>query len=239
MITLKGDFLTDDPRLDRIPLFDERSRNFAIAEVVPKSIKSKTWSLRAPALDQGMEGACVGFGTTHELLAYPAAVKGVDAKFARETIYWTAQKNDPWPGGSYPGASPEYEGTAVIEGVKAAQALGYYGEYRWAFSTDDICRAISHEGPVIVGTDWLEGMDSPDPKTGLVRATGSVRGGHCWLIRGLSLKARFGKPAFLFRNSWGPTWGVNGDGWMLVEDFAKLLAEGGEAVIPMRRSKRP
>lgn len=244
-IKLRDGSTTADRRLDRIPQFDERSRNFAIAEVVPSDIRGKTWGQPGPRLDQGHEGACVGFGVTHELLAWPAPVSPTTAtaKFAREAIYWEAQRNDPWAGGAYPGASPFSEGTSVLEGVKAAQRLGYYGEYRWAFTVEDIMRAVSHEGPVVVGVDWYEGMDRYNA-AGLVHPTGSVRGGHCFLIRGLILKptlaGRTGYgPLFRCRNSWGIDWGVNGDFYIPVEEYAEKLLSNGEAVVPIRRAITP
>jgi hypothetical protein len=236
-VILRDGTEVEDRRLDRLVHYDERSLAFPISAVVPEQPVSKTWGIPGAILDQGVEGACVGFGVTHELAAYPAAATGLDGRFARERIYWEAQHNDPWPGGSYPDASPRYEGTAVIEGVKAAQRLGYYEEYRWAFSVDDVIRAVGHEGPVVVGSKWWTGMDNPS-SSGLVAPTGTPRGGHCYLIRGVLLKPRWTEgPVLRIRNSWGIDWGVRGDCFIKAADFAKLLADGGEAVVPMRRHK--
>ena len=98
MITLKDGTKTGDIRLDRIKYFDERSRGYPIRRMVArKKMRSYTWRCNV-YLDQGSEGACVGFGITHELAARPSEVDGLTNKFAREAIYWEAQKIDEWKG---------------------------------------------------------------------------------------------------------------------------------------------
>lgn len=88
-----------DKRLARLVLFDKRSRKFPIRKTITaKKPRSFTWSC-GKHLNQGVEGACVGFSCTHELIARPASVSGLAEKFAREQIYWEAQKIDPWEGG--------------------------------------------------------------------------------------------------------------------------------------------
>lgn len=234
-ITLRDGSRTEDPRLDRLVQFDERSRNFPVSAAVPSGIsKGKTWSVDE-RLDQGVEGACVGFGISHELAAFPAAVPGLDNAFARR-LYREAQKIDPWPG-------EDYSGTSVLAGVKVAQSWGFFDEYRWAFSVDDIMRALAHEGPVVVATVWKDSMYEPRP-SGLIRpAEGKVVGAHCFLLRGFSLKSRLkgegkAEPMFRMRNSWGRDWGVKGDAFITVEDYDRYLMDGAEAVIFMGRHKR-
>ena len=92
MITLKDGSKTEDVRLDRIKFFDDRSRGFPIRALVgPKELRSYTWRCDI-FLDQGNEGACVGFGVSYELAARPSEVPDMDNQFAREKIYWEAQK---------------------------------------------------------------------------------------------------------------------------------------------------
>jgi hypothetical protein len=83
-IELKGGFKTSDPRLDRLPQFDERSRGYPIRALVTEQapLRSRGWA--CPTwLDQGQEGACVGFSWSHELCAYPVPVGSIDDEFAR------------------------------------------------------------------------------------------------------------------------------------------------------------
>lgn len=232
-MTLKDGTTPEDPRLGRLPHFDERSRAYPVMAtlVAPAPPRSYTWSVPAPTLDQGPDGSCVGHAWAHELLARPAAATGVDHTFALERIYWEAQRIDPWDGGAYPGGSPFYEGTSVLAGAKVVQGLGAMAEYRWAFSIDELALAIGYKGPAVLGIPWYESMFDPDPD-GRVHVAGDVAGGHAILCRGVSMRLQL----FRLRNSWG-IWGLNGSGDCLIsfDDLDRLLHEGGEACVPMGR----
>lgn len=234
--TLKDGNQTSDRRLDRIPAFDHRSLSFRVAASLNTEQQtpiSRMWTCPpdTPVLNQGQEGACVGFGITNELSYYPVPVRNLDANFAREKIYWVAQRDDPWPGGSYPDASPRYEGTSVLYGIKAASDLGYYQEYRWATSEKEMALGVGYIGPAIIGVDWYEGMFKPD-SSGYIRPTGDKMGGHCTLIIGINVRYGY----YTLRNSWGPTWGQNGNAKIKREDMAKLIADNGEVCIITQRT---
>jgi len=222
-----------DARLARLIHFDERSRSFPIRKAVAgKKPRGFTWSC-SKWLDQGTDGACVGFSMAHELIARPAVVtKGITERFAKENIYWEAQKIDPWDGGSYPGASPQYEGTSVLAGIKVLQGLGYVREYRWAFSLEDLVLAVGYCGPAVLGIPWYDGMFDVAP-CGFVHVSGKVAGGHAILCNGVSAKER----TFTLHNSWGKSWGRNGEARISWDDLGRLLDEDGEAVIPTVRSR--
>lgn len=237
--TLKNGVSTFDRRLDRIALFDRQSLNYRINEALnaeQQTLISKTWTTPpdTPVLDQGQEGACVGFGVAHELLFYPVAVRKLDADFARQKIYWVAQRDDPWPGGSYPEANPRYEGTSVLYGIKAAADLGYYKEYRWATSEKEMALGVGYLGPAIIGVDWYEGMFKPDSK-GYIRPSGDKMGGHCCLVIGVNVRDDF----YVIRNSWGPSWGTNGNCKISRKDMAKLIGDNGEVCIITQRTLPP
>lgn len=245
-IQLRGGVTTHDPKLDRVPQFDVRSRDYGIRSLIPaSSLKNKVWFFGgAPYrsgqnLDQGNEGACVGFGWTGELISSPSVKRFKSQEIANayaRGFYAEAKKNDEWPG-------EDYEGSSVLAGAKVAALRGYIPEYRWAFGIDDLVGAVSHIGPVVVGTDWTEDMDNVLPNGLLSGTGGKVRGGHCYLIRGLILNPskaggyeRLGlDPVLRITNSWGKSYGRNGDVFVKVDDFEKLLKNGGEACIPMRR----
>lgn len=234
---LRDNQRTDSPLLDRIVQFDPRSRSFAVAETIaePKP-RGYTWALGIAVLDQGAEGACVGFGVAHELAARPAVVDGLSEQTAR-SIYWEAQKIDPWEGGAYPDADPFYEGTSVLAGIKVAQRLGHYSEYRWAFGLDDLIMAVGYKGPAVLGLNWYDGMFRPDTE-GYIHPTGRWVGGHCILCLGVSVTRR----EFLLANSWGEDWSVVPWGAKAYQGYCKvtfdemdrLLQENGEACIPIR-----
>lgn len=223
-IKLRDGSFTTDPRLDRTVQFDEASREFPIRNLIlAKRPRSMTWKLDI-RLDQGKEGACVGFGISHELAATPSPVPDLNAQYAREQIYWEAQKIDGQPGGAYPGAVPFYEGTSVLAGLKTAQSLGWMDSYRWAFGIDDLILGVGYNGPAVLGIRWYQGMSTPD-SNGLSRPTGRIAGGHCILARGVDLlNERFRLP-----NSWGRSWGVDGECFITFKDMDRLLHEDGEA----------
>ena len=177
---------------------------------------------------------CPGTGVSHELAARPSEVSGLDIKFAREKIYWEAQKIDPWPGGAYPGASPRYEGSSVLAAIKAAQRLGYFDSYRWSFSLQDLILGVGYSGPAVMGTTWYEGMSKPD-NSGIIRPTGQDAGGHCYLIDQVIPKRKL----FGGLNSWGPEWGVDGRFYISFDDMDRLLHEDGEAVFTVCRHRTP
>ena len=231
-IILKNGIITGDIRLDRIVHFDEKSKQYPIRQVVStKKQRSYTWRC-LQNLDQGFEGACVGFGVTHELIARPSEVKDLSNQFSRN-LYFEAQKIDPWDGGAYPGAIPFYEGTSVLAGVKVAQSMGYFKEYRWSFGIDDLILGVGYSGPAVMGLAWYEGMFFPD-KDGYIRPTGRLAGGHCILCKGINIKQN----RFLLHNSWGKDWGMNGTCYISIDDMNTLLNQDGEAVFFIRRKTK-
>lgn len=219
---LRGGFTTSDPRLDRLPQFDVRSRGFrAIEGIEDKRRRSYSWN-KAVYLDQGQEGACVGFSLAHELAARPVVVPNVTSALAT-FIYKEAQKIDPWPGEAY-------SGTSVLAGAQTAKAHGYFSEYRWAFGEDDLALAVGYRGPAVLGVNWYSGMFDTDGD-GFIHPTGSIAGGHAILCASYSIK----KNAYRLDNSWGSDWGAHGSAWISREDMARLLSEDGEAMIPTVR----
>lgn len=262
MVTLKDGTEVLDSRLDRIVLFDEESRKYPVRAM--KSVKRKprsyTWRLEAPyVIDQGNEGACVGFAITNELMARPSEVKFRDQSlaqdFARANIYWAAQREDPWPGGAYPGASPRMDGTAVLTGMKVARRLGYFKEFRWAFGLEDVVLGVGYVGPCVIGINWHHSMYRAD-ENGFIWDNGPIAGGHAILIRavkivwteaGKSVPARergwadvdLDKSYVVLRNSWGAEFGDEGDCKMTLRVLGRLLDAQGEAVFAVGRTETP
>lgn len=216
------------PALGRLVHFDERSRGYPVRGLV-EAKKPRTISWRCTTyLDQGNEGACVGFACAHELAAKPIEVS-VDFNMARG-LYHDAQRVDQWEGGAYPGAKPFYEGTSVLAGLKVIQQRGYVPEYRWAFGLDDLILSVSNLGPAIIGVNWYTGMFDTDQRH-FINISGRVEGGHAIMVRGVSIR----KEAFVLHNSWGTKWGRYGQAYISFDDMARLLREDGEAAIPLRR----
>jgi hypothetical protein len=220
------------------PHFDERSLEYPIRTMLPR-VQHKTFTLwqNGEILDQGSEGACVGFGWTAEALAGPVQVdlKDVSAPRAPKEpnrfanyVYKEAQKIDQWPG-------EDYEGTSVLAGAKIMTRYGVIHEYRWAFGVEDIIRSLMSQGPVVLGINWYSGMYAAP--NGKLSISGGHVGGHCILAIGYNPSSeRFrGAETVILQNSWGPGWGVEGVAEMTVKDLARLVKEGGEACVPLVR----
>lgn len=244
------------PGLGRVYQQDLRSLNFLVRAApeltVPKPPRSYTWGISV-WLDQGQEGACVGFGYSHDLAARPAPVAGLSDAFARN-LYHQVQMADPWPGGAYPNASPFYEGTSVLTGAKICTDLGFYAGYTWGIKARDVADGIAYTGPAIMGLTWYEGMFDTDAE-GFIRPTGNVSGGHCILAHGVSLKYKKSSPVGWFKrrtwedvdyeksyiklhNSWGRSWGINGECKITLKDLEFLMTQDGEACFPRRTLKK-
>ena len=209
---------------DRIPRWDQRNEDFRIRglTLVTKPPRSYTWRVGVN-LDQGREGACVGFAWAHELAARPRIVQGVTDDVARG-IYLDAQRVDEWPGEGY-------EGTSVLAGAKVVQGRGHFTEYRWARDVDELRMAIGYAGPAVLGVDWHEGMI--DPADGWIYPEGAIVGGHAILCYAVNIRGGY----FRVWNSWGASWGEGGSAKLSFESMQQLLTENGEACIPMLRQK--
>lgn len=178
----------------------------------------------------------MGFAWTNELLALP--VRSVLPQPANEfalNVYRSAQKVDQWEGEAY-------EGTSVLAGAKVLQLGGWIQGYRWAFSVDEVLDALAFLGPVVLGVPWFESMYETGAG-GLVEVSGAKVGGHAILATGFGVRdfrvSRFSRPRREFvvrlRNSWGGDYGVGGDGFVRVSDLGVLLADVGEACVPVGR----
>jgi hypothetical protein len=229
--------MNEDRVLDWVPRKDPESLNYPIRGAVKRpAVTSKAWKAPHP-LDQGREGACVGFGWTHEALSTPVPVNFAraskvpvhDPDLLARHLYREAQKIDEWAGESY-------EGTSVLAGAKVMKGLGLLKEYRWAFGVEDVITALLTTGPVVLGLAWYESMyEAPD---GIVEVGGDMVGGHCILARAVAAKGRVfpDERAVGWLNSWGPEYGKNGLAWIRESELGWLLRQDGEACVPYRRS---
>jgi hypothetical protein len=215
---------------------DPRSKEYDMRSLLRRrdiEIKRVMWD-EGVVLDQGTEGACVGFAWMGELLAAPAQPEK-QPEFNKANriafkFYKRAQQIDEWPGDNY-------EGTSVLAGAKVMKENGFISSYRWCFNVEDVRDTVISEGPVVVGVPWKSGMYSTT-KSGLVTLTGRHVGGHALVITGYDPAMKFGNQTyevFRWRNSWNTTYGVDGSGYIRVQDLARLLKSTGEACVPMGR----
>ena len=234
MITLKDNTQVKDRRLGRCIEFDEMSRAFPIRTLVAdKPPVNKKWDC-SQILDQGVEGACVGFGLSHELIAAPDEVKGLTNQTARE-LYWLVQHKDPWPGGAYPDAVPFYEGTSVLSGLKTLVELGYCDSFHWGFGIDDVLKGVSYEGPAVIGSFWWKSMYNPTSCCNRISPKGEIAGGHCYILNEVNWDIEL----VGIVNSWGLSWGDRGRAYITFKDMEIILKNEGEAAFLIGRHKVP
>jgi hypothetical protein len=234
-----------DPRLDWSPQHDRRSIQYAVSDVIPyQEPREKFWKPGA-VLDQGQEGACVGFGWTGEAICSPYpdpdTTSVIGNTYARG-FYNRCKQIDEWPG-------ENYDGTSVLAGAKVAVERGLIDSYLWCFTLQDIrdrlmAPASIGGGPVVIGVPWYEEMYDT-AEGGFVNTGGELVGGHCLFLNGYRPHMRFHfsgvgyvtyTDCFRWMNSWGQSYGNNGHGWITGAKLQALLDEWGEACAPMGRN---
>ncbi len=239
-------------RHGRHVVHDPKSREHDVArDAAPFAREPIMWERFSPILDQGnlpaqgihivgadgagVEdlGSCTGNALAAWLGCAPhvhsvAAAAAYDEQFAIN-LYSAATKIDPFDG-SWPFEDTGSSGLAV---AKAAKRAGIISGYRWAFSTDGLIRALQR-GPVIVGGPWFAGFDRPDSR-GRVKATGPIRGGHEWLIRGWTPDPDgVGTDGLLHCDqSWGNEFGIRGTFTMSTRTWDVLRALRADVVSPV------
>jgi hypothetical protein len=77
-------------------------------------------------------------------------------------------------------------------------------------------------------------MFKPDSK-GFIHPTGDKVGGHCTLIIGVNVRSGY----YILHNSWGASWGDNGNCKIKRTDMAKLIGDNGEVCIITGRTLPP
>lgn len=212
---------------DYVPRLDERNLPYRMG-VAGDVGGSRFWAPSRLVLDQGREGACVGFGVTGEYGASP--VRGVVSNAIAHDVYKRAQLVDEFEGEAY-------EGTSVRAGMLVGRERGWWSGFRWALNLGEL-RAALELGPVVIGVEWREGMYEADG--GALFPVGAVVGGHCLLVTGYAPRRRVGSytgPAYRLRNSWGRGWGINGSAYIASDALDGILfGSGGEAAVPTGRA---
>lgn len=199
--------------------------------------------------DQGVEGSCVGFGSsammsiTNRYQRLQATGKSVTYRYAARWLYGEAQLVDEWSD------TPPGEGTSVrascqilnerghrrvqagVEGVETA-AHGI-AAYRWATGVDEIRAAIYAGLAVSIGVNWYQAFDNVGVKdgerwVGIWGSLGAIRGGHCVCLYRMSDR----RQAFMLMNSWGDAYPPV---WLPYTVMERLLSEWGEAAVIVDR----
>jgi hypothetical protein len=215
-------------RLGRNVRHDSRNRLYAHRRQ-DRQLTSQMWSRQIPILDQGNVGSCTGnfmvgaLGTDPLFGALPQGHPALDETLALK-IYSAAEVLD--GDGPYP---PQDNGSTGPSVDQVAKTMGLIAGYTHGFSLADMLDALE-DGPVGMGSNWYDSMDSPD-SSGLVAVSANavIRGGHEFLARGKDVDSKL----VHFDNSWGTGWGINGSFSMSYATVERLLGEQGDVTVPI------
>jgi hypothetical protein len=180
-----------------------------------------------PILDQGNLGSCTGnaadgaLGTDPLYEVLPPGHQPLDEAEAIR-LYSDAEMID--GGQGYP---PEDQGSSGLSVAQAARNLGLISGYTHCLSLADFLAALQ-DGPVLLGTNWYDSMDTPD-SSGLVTISPNavIRGGHEIVARALDVTGQL----VGLDNSWGTGWGVHGSFSMSYATLERLLSEEGDGTV--------
>jgi hypothetical protein len=213
------------PGLGRVPFYDSRNERFRIRalaiEPMP-TITMRYWNDSAIWLDQGATSQCTAYSLLHYMADGPVTHRANPLAMPR-TVYEVIQAIDRSEGRDY----GEDGGATMLAQSKAALSLGWYGEYRWGYTLDELIRALLLVGPVLLGTNWYDGQMNTD-LAGRVHVTGRIVGGHAYVVNGVNTI----RETVRIKNSWSRQWGANGHATMSFADLNRLIAEDGEVVLP-------
>lgn len=215
-------------RLGRQVRHDSRNRLYPHHRRT-RALTSQLWPRHIAILDQGDVGSCTGnmmvgaLGCDPIYPALPALHAALDEALALK-IYSAAETLD--GDGPYP---PQDNGSTGPSVDQVAKTMGLISGYTHGFSLDDLLDALE-DGPVGMGFNWYDSMDTPD-SAGLVSISPNafVRGGHEPLARGKDTANQL----ILLDNSWGTSWGIKGSFAMSYATAERLLAEQGDATVPV------
>lgn len=227
-------------KLDWEAIFDPKSLEYKASYLFDANepLEKKVWET-GPVLDQGREGACVGFAWTAELMAepmkpIPMPSEDVANRYAKG-VYRQAQTLDIWPG-------EDYSGTSVLAGAKVLKDRGYLESFHWCFSVDELKYAVTQLGPVVLGVNWYRGMYRTQTIDGkaFVDVSGKKVGGHAITVVGYDPEVEVNgvkTECFIWRNSWGSGYGDNGNAYITVEALEELAKDRTEFCVPIARKR--
>ncbi len=178
-----------------------------------------------PILDQGVEGACTGFGlatVANYLLRTRAVRADTDAVSAR-MLYEMARRHDEWPGESYSGSSARgamkgWHKHGVCLGASWPYVTGQPGLLTAERSRDAARRplgayyrvnhkdlvhmhaALAEVGIVYATATVHEGWQQVGAD-GVIRLSDRILGGHAFAL------VAYDEHGFWLQNSWGDAWG--------------------------------
>jgi hypothetical protein len=199
-----------------------------------------------PVLDQGVEGACTGFGlaTVANYLLLTRKVKPDAKRVSPRMLYEMARRYDEWPGS-------EYEGSSARGAMKGWHKHGVCAEDSWRYQSAKKDAQLTPERAADallrplgayfrVNHRDLVAMHAALAEVGILYATAIVHdgwervkadglipqpagekplGGHAFAIVG------YDQRGFWMQNSWGRGWGCEGYGHISYDDWLQNASD--------------
>jgi hypothetical protein len=206
--------------LGRIVEHDPRSLEYAAPQA--PALRSVAHKRHGPPFDQGQLGSCTGNAIAGLLMTDPYWHRNrhlTEADAVKFYKYATAHDSEP---GTYP---PDDTGSSGLAAAKAAKHYGYINSYAHAFGLQHTLAALVLD-PVMIGVNWYEGFDNPDPH-GHVTISGQVRGGHEFELLAIDVELQRVQAI----NSWGIGYGEGGYFNFSWDDLDRLLSEQGDCTV--------
>jgi hypothetical protein len=171
------------------------------------------WTNPQKILNQANTPHCVGFSWCQWGNVMPVTDAYLDADGHR--AYYECKVID--------GQAMMENGSSIRSGALAMRNRKRLSAFANAKTVEEMSAWLKR-GPIVVGTDWTQGMFQPNAK-GVIKPTGASQGGHAYLID----EVRAETNDFGGTNSWGAQWGQQGRFTVSMADFAKLLSHNGDA----------
>ena len=209
-----------------------RAREF-IAGLAPKKIVP---TLAGPpklrnSLGQGRLGACVGFAFTHFLNTNVVTWYSYGYDYAVDLWEW-AKDHDGIAGNE----DDPSGGTYVWVAQRKLRKEGIISTSPFIVNEKDLREHLLTIGPAVLSIPWYSGFDVPtqgNGSRGLIKLSGSVRGGHAILVYWFNQKTN----RYWLQQSWtgyAPFDKYNQIVEMSASDMRKLLNRGGFALGPTK-----
>lgn len=208
--------------LDASAQSDPRNASYRVRELLASNAAtdSRKWPC-AVRLNQGKEGACVGFALTQWLATAPGPIVNGTNEAARQ-LYYDIKCTDQWRG----------EGTRIENGLALLKARAIISTYYWCQSAYEMRQTVIQLGPLVCKIPVFDGMYRPD-FAGRIRPTGKINGWHAILLN--EYDASWDRNWFV--NSWGKRHGRRGRVWMTSADCQTLLNIGATAAYAVKPNR--
>ena len=191
-------------------------------------------------LDQGVEGACTGFGLA-ATINYLNQQKSNTKKVSARMLYEMARKFDEWDGDEYSGSSCRgamrgWQNMGVCKNALWKYKSGDKSElnkvqakdarsnkpgayYRLNHRVEDFHAALNEVGVLYVSATVHEGWYGVNVSDGVIPFHNEVIGGHAFSIVG------YDERGFYVQNSWNKGWGDNGVALWSYEDWRENITD--------------